>query len=96
MKVRKVKELIKVLKKKGFELNPEKNDHNFFFLIVDGKKTSVNTFFSHGKSEYGDSLMLKIKNQLRFQNTKTAEDFFDCPLSKEKYIELLRVQGDIH
>lgn len=95
MKVRKIKDMIKVLKKKGFELHPEKDDHNFYFLIVDGKKTSVNTFFSHGKSEYGDSLMLKIKRQLRFQNAKTAEDFFDCPLTKEKYIELLREQGDI-
>lgn len=95
MKIRKVKDLVKVLKKKGFELHPEKNDHNFYFLIVDGKKTSINTFFSHGKSEYGDSLMLKIKTQLRFQNTKTAEDFFDCPLTKEKYIELLKTQGDI-
>ena len=95
MKVRKVKDLVKVLKKKGFELNPEKNDHNFYYLMVDGKKTSIFTFFSHGKAEYGDSLMLKIKGQLRFQNTKTAEDFFDCPLTKEKYIQLLREQGDI-
>lgn len=95
MKVRKVKDLVKVLKKKGFELHPEKNDHNFYFLIVDGKKTSVNTFFSHGLSEYGNSLMLKIKGQLKFQSTKTAEDFFDCPLSKEQYVDLLRKQGDI-
>lgn len=95
MKVRKVKDLTKVLKKKGFELHPEKDDHNFFYLIVDGKKSSVFTFFSHGYSEYGDSLMLKIKKQLRFQNTKVAEDFFDCPLTKEKYIALLKEQGDI-
>ena len=96
MKVRKVTDLVKVLKKKGFELNPEKNDHNFYFLIVDGKKTSINTFFSHGKSEYGNSLMTKIKRQLRFHDTKTAEDFFDCPLTKEKYIELLTEQGDVY
>lgn len=95
MKVRKTKELVKVLKKKGFELNPEKDDHNFYYLIVNGKKTSVFTFFSHSLSEYGDSLMLKMKKQLRFENTKDAEDFFDCPLTKEKYIQLLKNQGDV-
>lgn len=95
MIVRKTKDLIKVLKKKGFKLHPEKNDHNFYFLIVDGKKTSVNTFFSHGKTEYGDQLMQIVKKQLKFQNTKTAEEFFNCPLTKEQYIILLREQGDI-
>lgn len=96
MKVRKIKELVNVLKKKGFEQHPQKNDHKFYYLTVGGKKTSIFTFFSHGKKEYGNSLMLKIKGQLRFQNTQTAEDFFDCPLSKEEYIKLLKDQGDIY
>lgn len=95
MKVRKTKDLVRVLKKKGFELNPEKDSHNFYFLTVDGKKTSINTFLSHSYSEYGDSLMLKIKKQLKFQDTKTAENFFDCPLSKEQYLKILKDQGDI-
>ncbi len=95
MKVRKVNDMIKVLKKKGFELYPEKDHHNFYFLMVEGKKSSVYTYFSHGKSEYGGSLMASIKKQLRFQSSKTAEDFFDCPLTKEKYVTLLKEQGDI-
>lgn len=96
MKVRKVKDMIKVLKKKGFELHPEKDHHNFYFLMVDGKKSSIYTYFSHGTSEYGSSLMLMIKRQLCFQSSKTAEDFFDCPLTEEKYKEILKEQGDIH
>ncbi|WP_034695500.1 hypothetical protein [Chryseobacterium sp. JV274] len=96
MKARKVKDLMKVLKKKGFELNPEKDHHNFYYLMVDGKKSSIYTYFSHGKTEYATSLMQMIKRQLCFQNTKTAEDFFDCPLTKEKYIEILKEQGDLN
>lgn len=95
MKSRKVKELVKVLKKKGFELRPEKNHHNFYFLMIDGKKTSINTYFSHGKDEYGASLMGLIKKQLRFPSSKKAEDFFDCPLTKEMYAKMLKEQGDV-
>lgn len=95
MKVRKVKDLVKTLKKKGFELYPEKDHHKFYYLIVDGKKTSINTYISHGASEYGDTLMQMVKKQLRFQNTRTAEDFFDCPLTMDKYIKILKEQGDI-
>lgn len=96
MKVRKVKSIIRVLKKKGFELHPEKDHHNFYYLMVDGKKSSIYTYFSHGTDEYGSSLMGMIKKQLCFQNSKTAEDFFDCPLTKEKYIDLLKDQGDLN
>lgn len=96
MKARKVKDLMKVLKKKGFELNPEKDHHNFYYLMVDGKKSSIYTYFSHGKTEYATPLMQIIKRQLCFQSTKTAEDFFDCPLTKEKYIEILKDQGDLN
>ena len=95
MKVRKTKDLVKVLKKKGFELNPDINHHKFFYLCVDGKKTSVYTYISHGQSEHGDYLMSSVKKQLCFKSSKMAEDFFDCPLTKEKYILLLKDQGDI-
>lgn len=95
MKVRKVKDLVKTLKKKGFEIYPEKDHHKFYYLIVDGKKSSIYTYVSHGYSEYGKNLMLQIKKQLKFQDTKVAEDFFDCPLTMEKYIEILKEQGDI-
>lgn len=95
MRVRKTKDIVKVLKKKGFELHPDKNHHNFYFLIVNGKKTSVNTYLSHNNQEYGPSLMSKVKKQLRFNDSETADKFFDCPLTKEMYIDLLKIQGDI-
>jgi len=90
MKPRKTKNIKKVLEKKGFVLEPEKNHHNFYYLVIDGKKQAVKTYFSHGKKEYGKSLMAQIKKQLKFQETDKAEDFFDCPMSKEQYIEMLK------
>lgn len=95
MKVRKTKDLKKVLLKKGFVLDPDTDHHNFFILTIDGKKQSIKTYFSHGKPEYGKSLMGQIKKQLKFQDTKKAEDFFDCPLTKEGYIKMLRENGEI-
>lgn len=89
MRPRKTKEIIKVLKQKGFIINPKKDHHIFFYLFVNGKKHSIHTYFSHGKNEYDSSLMGKIKNQLKFKDSVIAERFFDCPLSEDDYIKML-------
>jgi hypothetical protein len=95
VKPRKAKDLQKVLMKKGFVLYPEKDHHQFYFLVIDGKKSAIKTYFSHGKTEYDKMLMSMIKKQLKFSETSKAEDFFDCPMSKESYIEMLRANGEI-
>lgn len=96
MKPRKSKDIQRVLKRKGFILEPEKDHHQFYYLEIDGKKQAIKTYFSHGKSEYNKFLMGQIKKQLRFNETKKAEDFFDCPMSGEQYIEMLIELGEIH
>lgn len=90
MRIRKTKELTKVLKQKGFKINPKKDHHIFYYLYVDGKKHSIHNYFSHGKKEYNSSLMGKIKTQLKFNDTNIAEKFFDCPFSKDDYIKMLK------
>jgi hypothetical protein len=90
MKVRKVKNLEKALKKKGFILNPEIDHHKFYYLHINGIKYPIYTYLSHGIDEYGDNLMSEIKKQLKFDTTKNMENFFDCPLTKEKYIKMLK------
>ena len=95
MRARKTKEIIKALKKKGFELYPEKKHHQFYYLVVDGKKQTIKTYFSHGKKEYGSSLMGQIKKQLKFTETQQAEDFFDCPMTGEEYVAMLREDKEI-
>lgn len=95
MKVRKVKELHKTLIKKGFEVIPEKKHHNYLVLIVDGKKQNIHTYFSHSIKEYGNTLMTQVKKQLKFNDNQKAEDFFDCPMSYDDYVIMLRENGHI-
>lgn len=86
MKPRKAKEMIAVLQRKGFV--PAGGDHAFLFLHVNGKKTSVRTMVSHGRGEYGDSLLKQVARQLSLSNAE-LEQLLDCPLSFEKYVALL-------
>ncbi|AZI20685.1 hypothetical protein [Chryseobacterium taklimakanense] len=95
MKSRKAKDLKKTLLKKGFEINPKQQHHESYYLIVDGKKTHIHTYFSHNLSDYGTSLMGKMKKQLKFVESSLAEKFFDCPLSKEEYIAMLKENKEI-
>jgi hypothetical protein len=90
MRSRKVKDVISVLLSKGFAKYSGKDHHNYYYLIIDGKKQSIFTYFSHSKKEYDGSLMGKIKNQLKFIDSKIAEDFFDCPLTFEMYVKMLK------
>ncbi len=95
MKPRKTKELYNTLLRKGFYEDSNKKRHKFLILMVNGKKVNVKTFFSHGNKEYSSSLMSKIKNQLKFETSDQAEDFFDCPMSQEEYIRMLRKNGSV-
>jgi len=95
MKTRKTKDIKRVLEKKGFILEPKKDHHLFYYLVIDGKKQAINTYLSHGINEYGNSLMNQIKKQLKFIETQKAEDFFDCPMTKEQYIQMLEDNGEI-
>lgn len=95
MKPRKTRDLKKILTKKGFILNPKKDHHEFYYLQSDGKKHSIFTYLSHSGKEYSKGLMSQIKKQLKFKETSKAEDFFDCPLSKEDYIKMLKENGDL-
>jgi predicted RNA binding protein YcfA (HicA-like mRNA interferase family) len=95
MRPRNTKDIQKVLLKKGFVLEPEKDHHQFYYLQIDGKKQAIKTYLSHGKREYDQSLMNQIKKQLKFRETEKAEDFFDCPMSKDQYVEMLIDFGEI-
>lgn len=89
MKQRKSKDIKAVLLKKGFELNPHKEHHEFYYLVLDGKKQHIYTYFSHGKKDYDSSLLSLIKKQLKFGSIENFEDFLDCPFTKENYKQML-------
>ena len=60
MKIRKSKDIVTVLLKKGFEINPKKDHHEFYYLIIDGKKHNIYTYISHSKKEYDKNLLSQI------------------------------------
>jgi len=95
MKVRKSKDLKSVLEKKGFVLNPARQDHQMFILHINGQKQHIYTYLSHGIKEYGNTLMGKVRHQLKFTTVGEAEDFFDCPMSKDDYIKMLHKNGEL-
>ena len=95
MKIRKTKEIKRVLSQKGFVLNPSKDHHEYYSLWIDGKKQNIYTYLSHSKDEYEKHLMGRFKQQLKFTETDQAEDFFDCPMSGEDYVKLLKENGNI-
>lgn len=99
MKVRSVKDIEKALLAKGFEKasSKAKSHHSFYYFIHNGKRSSINTYLSHGakSSDYGQGLMNKIKQQLKFQDSKNAEAFLDCPFKEEQYIDMLQKAGEL-
>lgn len=95
MKPRKPKDLKKILTKKGFVKSSDKDDHNFYYLYVDGKKEVIHTMVSHGTKEYSKFLMGKIKNQMRFNTAQNCDDYFDCTMNGEEYVQMLRENGEI-
>jgi predicted RNA binding protein YcfA (HicA-like mRNA interferase family) len=90
MKQRKSRDIKVVLEKKGFKLNPQKDHHEYYFLVINGKKQSVYTYLSHSKKDYDSSLLSQIKKQLKFDNSEKFESFLDCPFTKENYFQMLK------
>lgn len=39
--------------------------------------------------------MAEIKKQMKFRNTSDMERFFDCPMKKRGYIDLLKQNNEI-
>jgi hypothetical protein len=78
------------LREKGFR--DRENDHTFFHLYVDDKKTIVSTKISHGEKEIGDTLLALMARQVKLSR-KQFLDLVDCPLTLAQYIELLQSAG---
>lgn len=84
----------KALSRKGFREATRNRDHDFYFLHVDGKKTSIFTKLSRG-SDYrtlGDPLVKKIADQLKLTKVQLA-NFVECSLTETEYLALLRARG---
>ena len=84
---RKPYELRAALGSKGFE--PEERDHTFYFLRVCGRKVGIWTKVHHHRGEYGVPLLGKMARKMHL-NRRELDDFIECPLTREGYLDLMR------
>lgn len=80
------------LLKKGFVQEP--GDHKFFYLYVDGKRTGIRTKTSHCGQEINDYLIRQMSRQVQLDKSDFL-DLVNCPLSKEKYVQILKEKKSI-
>ena len=84
---RDAREVAANLKRKGF--TPDDGDHTFYRLFVDGKNTGIRTKISHGEKEIHDGLLGQMAKQTKLVKKEFLE-LVDCPMTLERYLELLR------
>ena len=77
----KTKDIEASLSKKGFEV--VNTHHKRYIYFVNGKKTGITTFISHGNKEYGGALLSKMRSQLSLSHQQ-FDDLVKCPLTKEE------------
>ena len=86
----KTKMIDKALTKKGFV--KEDKDHHYYYYYYNGKKTSIKTKTSHGKSEIYDNLISEMSKQLLLDKDEFIR-LIQCTLDGEKYKEILINKG---
>ncbi len=65
--------------------------HNYGWLTVEGKKI-LRVYYSHGRGDIPARVSDKIRGQLKLSQ-RDFKDLIDCPLSFEKYLEVLKSKG---
>ncbi len=78
------------LRKKGFV--EEGGDHKYFCHEADGKRTGPYTFTSRGSGykTYGDTLLKRMKFQLRLDSLRQVRRLLECPMDGDEYNAILR------
>lgn len=95
----KTRKIASALTRKGFveQGGRKRKKHIFYFLYVDGKKTSIRTKLSHGINEYNDTLLSLMRKQLKFDKKEELEDFIDCTkMNFEEYLSMLSDKSIIY
>lgn len=89
---RATKDVERILVQKRFILEKGR-DHNYYFIYKNGKKTRINTKVSHGShKDIDNGLLSKMQKQMHLSK-KQFNDYFDCHMSGDEYIEYLESQN---
>ena len=89
------KKTLKNLKSKGFVPAKSKSvDHHWIEFWYNGKLTRARTKISHGEKELNSFLISSMSKQTCL-NKNEFMDLANCPMSQNKYEEILRSKGYI-
>lgn len=88
----KTKDVADSLLRKGFSQSG--GDHKFFYLVVNGKISSIHTKISHGEKTIHDGLRSAMARQLKLTNSEFLE-LVRCTLAHEPYVNLLVQRGHL-
>jgi len=89
----KTRDIRSALLRKGFRR--DNTHHEYLWLYVGGKITTVKTYLSHGRSEYGEDLLAKVKQQLGISKQQLF-DLVHCRLEYTPYVVHLVKSGRIN
>ena len=83
------------LKKKGFAV--EYSHHRYFYHEINGKRTGIATYTSHGSKpkEYDDNLLRMMKKQMKLDSIGQVRELLLCPMSGDDYNRKLKEKGII-
>ena len=85
-------EVAGALLRKGFQ--KDKTHHHMFWLVVNGKRTSIRTRYSHSDREIDEGRIRQMSQQMKLSKRQFS-DFVDCRLSGEEYADMLLDRGDV-
>lgn len=85
-------EVASALQRKGFER--DKTHHCMFWLVVNGKRTSIRTRYSHSDRQIEGGRIGQMSKQMKLSK-RQFEDFVDCRLTGEAYAEMLIDAGEV-
>lgn len=83
------------LPSKGFVI--DETHHTYFYHEYQGKRSGAYTYTSHGSKykSYGESLLKRMKKELRLDTIRQVVDLIDCPITEDGYNQILKNKGII-
>jgi hypothetical protein len=82
----------RALPQKGFVR--EDTHHRYFYHEYNGKRTGAFTYTSHGSQykTYSDTLIKRMRQQLRLDSLHEVKDLLLCPMNGDQYNEKLKAK----
>jgi hypothetical protein len=79
-------QLINALSRKGFE--KLETHHTMLWFVVQGRRTGIHTWVSHGQRKLDDRLLRLIARELHLSRAELLK-FVACEMSYESYLSRL-------